>query len=437
LNAAPPRRGAVPTGRAVLAVACSGGRDSTALLHAVSQAARGHALEVVALHVHHGLMAQADAWAERVQALARRCRVRCVVHRLAGRPARGDSVEAWARRERYAALADMARAQGADTVLLAQHRRDQAETVLLQLLRGAGPAGLAAMPRVAQRDGITWLRPWRDLPREAIEVYVRRHRLPVVEDGSNADPRFARARLRTGVWPALSAAFGNAEAALASAAERAQEAAAVLAEVAASDLAEISDGDALDVAAWLRFSPARRMNALRAWLAPRLPAGAPQALLQRLADELPTARSARWPCGQGIACRLYRGRLHLRADDAGAADGPPQVLDLRRVGRHAVPGWSGSFVVDRVSQGGVPTEALRTATIRAREGGERFRLAADGMARSLKKQYQARGVPLESRRGPLVLAGDRMLFAPGLGLDAAACAMAGRARRRIRWEPAA
>jgi tRNA(Ile)-lysidine synthase len=347
-------------------------------------------------------------------------------------------VEAWARRERYAALAAMARAQGADTVLLAQHRRDQAETVLLQLLRGAGPAGLAAMPRAVRRDGITWIRPWLDTPREAIEAYVRRHRLPVVEDGSNADPRLARARVRTQVWPALTAAFGDAEVALVAAAARAQEAAAVVAEVAALDLAAVTSDESLDVAAWLRLSNARRLNALREWLGARLPAGAPQALLQRLVAELPDARSARWPCGQGIECRFYRGRLSLQGPATAPNDGPTLVMDLRRIGRHPVPAWGGSFVVERAAQGGVPTELLRDTTLQARQGGERFSLTAAGTPRSLKKQYQARGVPPEARHGPLVVSGERLLFAPGLGMDAAACALLpGRARRSIRWEPAA
>ena len=153
-----------------VAVAASGGRDSTALLHATARAARDLGLEVHALHVHHGLVADADAWLERLEAQCRRWRAAGLpVHfhstRLDGRPARGESVEAWARRERYQALAAMARHAGCALVLLAHHRRDQAETFLLQALRGAGPAGLAAMPRRAERAGLTWARPWLAQPR--------------------------------------------------------------------------------------------------------------------------------------------------------------------------------------------------------------------------------------------------------------------------------
>ncbi len=233
MTTAPPRN--------TVAVAYSAGRDSTALLHATACAAREHGIEVVAFHVHHGLMREADAWLEFADKQIKRWRkaglpVRLVSTRLQGKPAKGESVEAWARRERRAALARMARAEGADAVLLAHHRRDQAETVLLQALRGAGPAGLAAMPRAAQRDGVWWLRPWLDLPRDAIEAYVRQHKLRFVNDALNADARFARSRVRQQVWRPLTQAFGDAEVTLAAVARRAHEAQALLTEVAVHDL---------------------------------------------------------------------------------------------------------------------------------------------------------------------------------------------------------
>ena len=282
-----------------VAVAASGGPDSTALLHSTARTAHAMGIEVVALHVHHGLMPQADDWLIAVRAQSRRWKVGFDSRRLAGAPARGDSVEAWARRGRWAALTEMAHAHDVGLVLLAQHRRDQAETWLLQALRGGGPAGLSAMPTAVQRDGITWARPWLDQPREAIEAYLRRHRLGSVSDSSNADPRFARARLRTSVWPALLAAFPDAEVALTRSAARAQEAAAVLDDVAAVDLVPTLHEGELRVAAWKQLSAPRRANVLRAWLAGRLPGGVPESLVKRLATELQPQRAARWPAGGG------------------------------------------------------------------------------------------------------------------------------------------
>ena len=201
-----------------IAVAYSGGRDSTALLHATLVAAAEQGIEVFALHVHHGLSPNADAWLAHCEQQCRRWAragkpIAFAADRLTTLSAHGESIEAWARQARYRALREMALAHSVTIVLLAHHRRDQAETLLLQALRGGGVAGLAGMPRSVLRDGITWQRPWLDKPRAEVDAYVRRHRLKFIEDDSNADPRFARNRLRSQVWPALAAAFEQAEAA--------------------------------------------------------------------------------------------------------------------------------------------------------------------------------------------------------------------------------
>src|SRR6218665_1767023 len=187
-------------GRCV-AVACSGGRDSMALLHATVRMAAQEGVEVVALHVHHGLSAQADAWLDLVRAQCARWSadgwpVQFLSRHLSLVPVAGDSVEALAREARYQALAEMALEAGCGAVLLAPHRRDQAETFLLQALRGAGVAGLAAMGNSSQREGMTWLRPWLHQPRERIEAYVVQHDVPYVDDDSNTAGRFARNRMR-------------------------------------------------------------------------------------------------------------------------------------------------------------------------------------------------------------------------------------------------
>ncbi len=294
-----------------VAVATSGGLDSTALLHCTLAQARPLGVAVWALHVHHGLMPEADAWQAGVRRQALRWGARFACERLAGAPAKGDSVEAWARQGRYAALARLARDAGCPLVLLAHHRRDQAETWLLQALRGAGAAGLSAMPRQTLREGLLWARPWLDQPREAIEAYARRHRLRSVHDPSNDDPRFARGRLRGQVWPVLRAAFPSVDTVLATAARHAQSAQALAEEVAQADLAAVLHGDALRLAPWLGLTPARRANALRAWLALRLGQGAPQTLVDRLLAEAPAgANPARWPA-PGALVQRRRGELRL------------------------------------------------------------------------------------------------------------------------------
>ncbi|HEU5297188.1 MAG TPA: tRNA lysidine(34) synthetase TilS [Burkholderiaceae bacterium] len=428
-----------------IAVAYSGGRDSTALLHVTARLASPLGMEVVALHVHHGLMREADAWLDFAQRQVGRWRqaglpVRLVSARLQGKPAKGESVEAWARRERRDALARMARDEGVGAILLAHHRRDQAETVLLQALRGAGPAGLAAMPRATQRDGLWWLRPWLRMRREAIDAYVRQHQLRFVDDASNTDERFARSRLRKQAWAGLTQAFADAETTLAAVAHRAQEAQALLAEVAASDLAAIvDDARCLHVPNWRALSEARRINALRAWLHAGLGRGAAEALIERLMVQLPAATAARWPVDGDRQLVLYRGRLTLVPTERPRAEPPPEeTLDLSRPGLHALPHWHGTLEVKRVADGGVPASLLKACRLVARRGGERWQAGPRSTARSLKKQYQAAGIPVSQRAGPLVYADRQLLFVPGLGLDARVRAHAGERRvtLALHWLPA-
>ena len=420
-----------------VAVAASGGRDSTALLHCTVRQARELGIEVVALHVHHGLMPQADDWLAQVRQQSRRWGASFACRRLQGPPPRGESIEAWARTERYRALAALAQEQGADCVLLAHHRRDQAETWLLQALRGGGPAGLSAMPRVAQRQGITWARPWLDMPSTAIDAYVRSHRLRHVQDDSNADSRFARSRLRTQVWPALQTAFADAEQGLAAAARRAQEAQALAQEAAAADLSVLVGDAGLRVAPWLDLPPARRLNALREWLRFAMSASPPQSLVARLMDELPHGSTGQWPGPSGRLWR-YRGWLRWEPAAAGPAAEPPEPvsIDLSQPGDVAVPSWRGHWTVRAVDAGGVAVGALRQLSLRARQGQEQIRLQPKATARSLKKQFQAQGVPAWQRPGPLLFTpGGELVFVPGLGPDAAFLAAPGQPQRLLQWVP--
>jgi len=420
-------------------VAYSGGRDSTALLHATVLEAATHNVQVLALHVHHGLSPHADAWLAHCEAQCKRWArrglpVTFVAHRLTGAPPAGDSVEAWARQARYAALRAMATAHGAPIVLLAHHQRDQAETLLLQALRGAGTAGLSGMPRSVVREGIEWARPWLDQPRAAIDAYVRKHRLKHIEDDSNADPRFARNRLRLQVWPALSAAFPQAEATLATAAMWVQEAHAALDELAQSDLAHVADAKGLQIADWLVLSPARRSNALRAWLKQQ-GVDATASLVTRLLDELPQRRSARWPTASA-ELRVYRSvlRCESRAVDAVAPAHEP-TLSVRDTGVYELPGWSGALHVDAVPEMGVPLAWLAHLELRERSGGEQFQAGIGRPPRSLKKQYQGAGVPMWARTGPLVYSGGQLVFVPGLGLDARVVGLPGQPMVALRWVP--
>ncbi len=402
--------------------------------------AAGLAISVVALHVHHGLSAQADAWLAHADALCRRWARRglpvvLAARRLDSGPPPGDSVEAWARRARYRALREMAVEHGVDLVLLAHHRRDQAETFLLQALRGGGVAALAAMPRIVRRNGLTWARPWLEQPRESIEAYARRHRLRWIDDDSNDDDRFARNRLRLLVWPALVDAFDDAEASLAAAAERVQQAAAVVDEVAAVDVAAIAEGAALDLVAWRRLSSARQRQALLCWLRGALVESPPASLVERLMREaIASGLQRRWPVSTG-ELRSYRGRLEFTRGSPLPIDAAPMRIDLSRAGVHEVTAWRGAFRVEMVDAGGIPLTMAQWLELRPRRPGDRFQTGMRRPPRSLKLQFQAGGVAPALRHGPIVCAGGNTVFVPGLGIDARVRAPDGAAQVSLVWLP--
>lgn len=405
-----------------VAVAFSGGLDSTALLHAVTRSVTGQ--RVVALHVHHGLQAQADAWAAHTAHVAASFGADFSCTRLPGQPGRGESIEAWARDGRHQALHDMALAAGADLLLLAHHRRDQAETFLLQALRGAGVAGMSGMPRAQWRNGICWARPWLDRPRDVIEAYAAQHRLTWIDDPSNDDARLARNRLRQTLWPA----FPAAEAGLARAARWAQEADALASEVAVEDLARMATLARLDLSACLQLSPARRSNVLRAWLAKHM--AAPASLVERLLAEVRPGATQSWPAPGGVL-HAWRGGLYWQRD----ADGLPGALrvDLSSPGCHPQAGWGGAWWVES-AEVGVPAAVLASLVQRARVGAQQFQRAPASAARSLKKACQELGVPPWRRDGPILTDSEGALIAvAGLGMDARAFAVRDVPALAIRW----
>lgn len=412
------------TGDAV-AVAFSGGLDSTALLHATVRAAAG-AQRVIALHVHHGLQPQAGDWAAHCERVAQAFGAAFACARLSGAPARGDSVEAWAREGRHQALHGMAVAAGADLLLLAHHRQDQAETFLLQALRGAGTAGLAGMPRAQWRDGLCWARPWLDRPRAVIQAYARHHSLHWIDDPSNADARYARNRLRQALWPA----FPHAEAALAQAARWAQQADELAREIAAADLPAVSTPQRLDLAALAGLSPARASNALRAWLATHT--AAPASLVERLLTEWQPGATASWPAPGG-ELHAWRDGLYWAGEASEASQPPPAIaLDLSRPGHYAQPGWQGAWLVEAASPGIAPARLARLMQ-RGRAGAEQFQRAPASAARSLKKACQEAGLPPWRRAGPLLFDGEHLVAVAGLGMDARAFAAGGEKTLALRW----
>jgi tRNA(Ile)-lysidine synthase len=293
------------------------------------------------------------------------------------------------------------------------------------------------MPQSDWRDGMHWLRPWLRQPRSCIEDYVQAHSLCWVDDDSNADPRFARNRLRLAVWPALTQAFAQAEATLADSASWAQEADACLSELARDDLQLASDAKGLRLENWAALSPPRRANALRHWLAAQLQQPAPASLVTRLLTELGQPHALRWPTPQGELQRVGTRLTHFAAAPRRAKQSPALArevgLRIQRAGLRHLPGWGGWLRVTRVAHGGVPLAWLMHAELRERQGGEQFQAGPGRPPRSLKKQYQAAGVPADLRGGPLIYSGGLLVFVPGLGLDARIVGPDGPGLVQLEW----
>ena len=441
-----------PSGRIV--VGLSGGADSVVLLDCLQRAARRLRLRLSALHVNHQLSPNAGRWT----AFCRRlCRARGIpFESVKVKVPKRASVEAAARAARYAAFAR----QSCDYIVLAHHQDDQVETLLLQLLRGAGVKGLAAMPlrrreargerREELHPGRTGrgcspptsrlpppiLRPLLDVTRQEILEYAKQRGLKWIEDESNLDTRFRRNFLRHEVLPAVARRFPSYRATIARSASHLAEAAQLLDEVAASDAgAHMADGT-LAVEALRRLPAARARNLLRYFLAQR---GIDPPAAVRLEEALRQALSAKQDARVAVevgGARLmrYAGRLHV----VRATGRLPAHISRRWRGEKkvALPEAGGVLTFVRTTGTGISSARLRggAVTIRRRAGGERLQLGYGRPRRSLKNLLQeARVAPWLRERLPLIFHDDTLVWVPEIGIHCAYQARIGEPGLLPRW----
>ena len=444
---------------APIGIAFSGGLDSSVLLDAAVRVAGAE--RCIALHIHHGLSPNAGRWLAHCESVARSLGARFDAQHVEVRRRPGESIEAAARDARYRALDMLCVQHGVPTLWLAHHADDQAETVLLQLLRGAGVAGLAAMAphRVEGSSTVGRARPFLALLRAQLERYARSRELRWVEDESNADTRYARNALRHDVIPALTIHFPGFRDALARTASHAASAQRLLDDLARIDLKAIEkdDGRALSRRALLALDGARAANAMRWWMRS---SGLPVPSAARLAEMLRQLREARAEHAlridhAGSRLRLYRDAIYWESVEtavnlegqASTSIKEPCELVWRSDEVWRLPQWRGSLVFAPVSshERGVDTvpEALLASaplTARPRTGGERMRRAPGAPARTLKNLFQEAGVPAWQRDVPLIYLGERLLFVPNLGVNGAFATVPGASaneqggpHRRLEW----
>jgi len=397
-------------------VAFSGGMDSTVLLHALVHVRPPVAASLVAVHVHHGLHPQADAWQAFCAGFCARHGVTLISRRVDARARRGEGPEAAARQARYRALAEVCR-EG-DCLLTAHHRDDQAETLLLHLLRGSGPHGLAAMAPCRAWHGIWHARPLLDFGREALHDYALAHALSWVEDPSNQAPDFDRNFLRHEILPRLQGRWPGAAGGLARTA-RLQRAAATLLE----DLARLDrDGgtdrrpDTLGVDTLRRLPRLRQANLIREWVRAQGLPPPPGRRLDEVLDRVLRARRDAMPLvrWEGAELRRYRDALYVMPplpehdparvylwDPARALVIPHLGIELRRRDLEAI--------------GVDPTQWAPPLRVGFRRGGERCRLPGHAHQRALKVLFQDAGIPpWERDRIPLVYAREGLVAVAGL-----------------------
>jgi tRNA(Ile)-lysidine synthase len=409
--------------------------DSVVLLHLLHRLRTELDFALSAIHVHHGLSPRADAWADFCAGLCRDLDVPLRIEGVRVERAGGDGIEAATRRARYRVYAGLA----VDFVALAHQQDDQAETILLNLLRGTGVAGMSAMPleRGLPDSRVRLLRPLLETPRAQIERHAREHGLTWVEDESNLDPSFARNHLRHAVLPLIESRFPAYRATLSRAARHFAECNGLLADLARLDAQQVVGEAGLDLVALSRLPRARAKNLLRWYLGELGLRPWPEARLEVLLGQLLAAGpDNRIDIRVGeLSLRVWRGRLmHVPAVSGRSG------VEVTWQGEESLAFAGGRLHFSLAIGKGISVSRLgaETLTIRTRAGGERLRPDCNRPRRALKKLCQERAIPpWERDRLPLLYVGKELAWVAGLGTDCAYQAASGEEGLVIAWQPGA
>ncbi len=428
-----------------IALAYSGGLDSSVLLHLATPffKVRGHRLH--ALHVHHGLSASANDWLAHARNQCQVMEVNFDARKVSVSNTKAHGTEHAARLARYAALGEMCEANRIRLLLTAHHEDDQAETVMLQLLRGAGLPGTSGMGIFQEvhsllPENIALGRPLLEVSRRQLAQIAEAFCIPFITDESNSDTRLRRNSLRHDLFPVIGRHFSGFSQTLSRSARHFQQAQRLLDALAEEDIEQCRRGDHLFVPALENLSPDRRDNLFRCWVKQRTGQYPSQAQLQQLHHQLMHASAGAQASihGHQWVIERHRQRLYLRPAHRQHPQQPPtEAITLMWRGERSVqlPGWQGRLLFDDGEGLGVSPELLRAGplSVRARSGGERVQLHPRRPSRTLKNLFQESDVPALLRPWlPLVYVGPQLVYAAGLGMDVRSGLIEGGVV--LRWE---
>jgi tRNA(Ile)-lysidine synthase len=414
-----------------LAVGLSGGADSMVLLDCLSHLREALKIELSAVHVHHGLSANAERWAEFCSSQTETRGIPLQIERVQVRRGKGTSLEAEARKARFKVFTNL----DTDFLALGHHLDDQSETLLLQLLRGAGPRGLSSMAAASVLSAkTTLLRPLLDVPQADIVACATEAGLYWIEDESNLDQRFDRNYLRAQVFPVLANRFPGYRRSLARSAKNMADLQVVASDVGRNDLLVISNPRGTSVAGLRALSVARGLNALRCAIEKLGQEMPPRDRMLELLRQVTTAKyGAHVEVNLGeLSGRVYRDEL--RFSPAQRPSGTWSV-PWREADRTSLPHELGCISMHRTTGCGLRVDLIEAGLVlRNRRGGERLRVHPKQARKTLTHLFQVAGVPpWERARSPMLCKGDEVLWVPALGYAAEYLATPGQEGFELNW----
>jgi tRNA(Ile)-lysidine synthase len=396
-------------------LAYSGGVDSHVLLHLLATSNARELTDLDVVYIDHGLQSESTKWAQHCATVCATLKVnfQCLTVDVTGIADLG--LEAAARKARYDGIATLVGPE--DVVLTAQHQHDQAETLLLQLLRGAGPKGLSAMATESQLNTVTLIRPLLAVAQADIIAYAKQHKLQWMEDPSNVETRWNRNYIRHDLWPLIEQRWPSAAKTLSRSAQHCAEASELMIELAQQDLPLLlTQKNSLSISSLLLLSPARQRNVLRYYIESQNYVLPSTTNLQRIIVEVCLAAADKTPLvtWKGVEVRRYQDALYLMSPLSRHESAEiTECHGLEPISLATSDTLTWQIVIGE----GLSSKTLSCRlTVHFRCGGEQIVLAGQQQHKSLKHLFQQWQVPTWQRdRIPLIFCEDVLVAVVGYG----------------------